>query len=75
MIRRLIELMRIALPNARDEDLYWAYHNFSGAVTLTMGQIGRIDRLSNGLCRSSDLKTAYARTTTFAAAGFRALCA
>lgn len=75
VIRRLIELLRIALPQASDEDLYWAYHNFSGAVTLTMGQIGRIDRLSNGLCRSSDLKTAYAKTVTFASAGFRALSA
>ena len=61
-----MELLRVALPGATDEDLYWAYHNFSGAVTLPMGQIGRIDRLSSGLCRSTDLKTAYARTAIFA---------
>lgn len=75
VIRRLIELMRKAIPGARDEDLYWAYHNLSGALTLTIGETGRLDRLSNGLCRSGDLKTAHANMARFAAAGFRALCA
>jgi len=75
VIRKLIELMRKAIPGARDEDLYWAYHNLSGALTLTIGETGRLDRLSNGLCRSGDLKTAHANMARFAAAGFRALCA
>jgi AcrR family transcriptional regulator len=74
LIRKLIDLMRQALPGARDEDLYWAYHNLSGALTLTLGETGRLDRLSNGLCRSGDLPTAYANLTRFAAAGFRAVC-
>ena len=72
---RLIDLLKEALPGARDEDLYWAYHNLSGALTLTLGETGRLDRLSEGLCRSGDLKTAYATMTRFAAAGFRAVCA
>jgi len=74
VIRRLIELLKLALPGARDEDLYWAYHNLSGALTLTLGETGRLDRLSNGLCRSGDLRLAYANMARFAAAGFRALC-
>ncbi|BCW87475.1 hypothetical protein sos41_06040 [Alphaproteobacteria bacterium SO-S41] len=75
VIHRLIDLLKESLPGARDEDLYWAYHNLSGALTLTIGETGRLDRLSDGLCRSGDLKTAYTVMTRFAAAGFRAVCA
>lgn len=73
-IRRLIDLVRRIMPEARDEDLYWAYHNLSGALTLTLGETGRLDRLSNGLCRSGDLETACGYIVRFAAAGFRAVC-
>jgi len=75
VIDRTIGLLKKAMPGARDEDLYWAYHNLSGALTLTLGETGRLDRLSGGLCRSGDLPTAYANMARFAAAGFRALCA
>jgi AcrR family transcriptional regulator len=74
VIHRLIALMRHVLPEARLEDLYWSYHNLSGALTLTMGETGRIDRLSEGLCRSGDVETARRAMVRFAAAGFRAVC-
>jgi AcrR family transcriptional regulator len=74
VIHRLVELLRAAIPGSRDEDLYWAYHNFSGSLTLTLGETGRLDRLSGGLCRSGDIETAYAHMARFAAAGFEALC-
>jgi AcrR family transcriptional regulator len=74
VIHKLIELMRRVLPGARLENLYWAYHNLSGALTLTMGETGRIDRLSEGLCRSGDIDTARRIMVRFAAAGFRAVC-
>ncbi|AQR60674.1 TetR family transcriptional regulator [Brevundimonas sp. LM2] len=73
-IRRLIELIREVLPETREVDLYWAYHNLSGALTLTLGETGRLDRLSGGLCRSGDLETACDYMVRFAAAGFRAVC-
>lgn len=73
-IRRLIELVKAVLPDAREVDLYWAYHNLSGALTLTLGETGRLDRLSGGLCRSGDLETACDYMVRFAAAGFRAVC-
>ena len=57
-IRRLIELIKQVMPEAREVDLYWAYHMLSGALTLTLGETGRLDRLSKGLCRSGDLETA-----------------
>ena len=73
-IRRLIELIGQVLPQARDVDLYWGYHNLSGALTLTLGETGRLDRLSGGLCRSGDLDSACVYMVRFAAAGFRAVC-
>jgi len=74
VIHRVIDLLRRVLPEARDQDLYWAYHMLSGALTLTLGQTGRLDLLSGGLCRSDDLETAAERMIIFAAAGFRASC-
>jgi len=73
-IRRLMELLKQVLPDAREVDLYWAYHMLSGALTLTLGETGRLDRLSGGLARSGDLQTAGDYMVKFAAAGFRACC-
>jgi len=75
VIHRLIALVRKVMPSARAEDLYWSYHMLSGALTLTLGQTGRLDLLSGGLCRSRDLTAACDHLVPFAAAGFRAACA
>jgi hypothetical protein len=74
VIRHLIAALKRALPNSRDEDLFWSYHFLSGALTLTFAQTGRIDLLSNGLCKSSDFAAASARMSRYIAAGFRAVC-
>jgi AcrR family transcriptional regulator len=74
VIQRLIEVVRVALPDATPEDLYWSYHFLSGALTLTLSQTGRIDRLSNGICRSSDFRAVHERMAPFVAAGFLAVC-
>jgi hypothetical protein len=39
-----------------------------------MGETGRLDRLSGGLCRSGDLETARREMARFAASGFEAVC-
>jgi AcrR family transcriptional regulator len=74
VIQRLIALVQKALPDAEPVDLYWAYHNLSGALTLTLGTTGRIDRLSDGLCRSDDVEALRPRMIAYAAAGFHAVC-
>jgi AcrR family transcriptional regulator len=74
VVRRFIDALREALPGASDEDLFWSYHFLSGALTLTFAQTGRLDNLSNGVCRSDDMAAADARMPAFVAAGFRALC-
>ena len=74
LVLEFIAALRTALPDARDEDLYWCYHNLSGALTLTLAQTGRIDKLSGGKCRSSDFQAAYDHMIPFTAAGFRNVC-
>jgi len=74
LVNEFIQALRVALPGARDEDIYWCYHNLSGALTLTLAQTGRIDKLSGGICRSSDFRAAYDHMIPFVAAGFRQVC-
>jgi AcrR family transcriptional regulator len=74
VIRHLIAALRRALPGARDEDLFWSYHFLSGALTLTFAQTGRIDLLSDGLCKSTDFAAASSRMARYIAAGFEAVC-
>lgn len=74
VVLRLIELLRKALPDCPDEDLFWGYHFVTGALMLTLGRTGRIDRLSGGRCKSSDFEAVKARIAPFMAAGFIAIC-
>jgi AcrR family transcriptional regulator len=74
VVQRFIEAIRRVLPQCDDRDLYWAYHFLSGALTLTFAETGRIDKLSGGVCRSSDLASVHERLVPYCAAGFRALC-
>lgn len=74
LVRRFIDALSRALPEAREEDLYWSYHFWSGALTLTFADTKRIDGLSGGLCRSSDFEAVHKRLVPFISAGFRSLC-
>ena len=74
LVRRFIEAIRRALPDSEEADLFWSYHFLSGALTLTFAETGRLDNLSDGLCRSSDMEAAKARMARFVAGGFRAVC-
>jgi hypothetical protein len=74
VVLRLIELLRKALPDCPDEDLFWGYHFVTGALMLTLGRTGRIDRLSGGLCKSDDFDAIKQRMARFMAAGFLEIC-
>lgn len=74
LVNEFIDALREALPGGSDEDIYWCYHNLSGALTLTFADTGRIDKLSGGACHSSDFKEAYDRMIPFMAAGFKRVC-
>ena len=74
LVNEFIDALRRALPGATESDLYWCYHNLSGALTLTFADTGRIDKLSGDLCHSSDFEAAYDHMIPFMAAGFREVC-
>lgn len=74
VVLRLIAILKKALPDAAEEDIFWGYHFVTGALMLTLARTGRIDKLSNGLCRSEDYEAVKARMARFMAAGFRDIC-
>lgn len=74
LVREFITALRKALPGVSDENIFWCYHNLSGALTLTLAQTGRIDMLSGGKCLSTDFEAAYDHMIPFTAAGFRKVC-
>ncbi|MEQ8936245.1 MAG: TetR/AcrR family transcriptional regulator [Amphiplicatus sp.] len=63
VVQRFVEMLRKARPDCADADFYWLYHMISGAISLSLAQTGRIDRLSGGLCRSDDFEAIADRMT------------
>ncbi|MGN6589244.1 MAG: TetR/AcrR family transcriptional regulator [Sphingomicrobium sp.] len=74
VVLKLISLLKKALPNCADVDIFWGYHFVSGALMLTLARTGRIDKLSHGLCKSDDYAAVKDRMASFMAAGFVAIC-
>jgi len=74
VVLRLMEVLEKALPPCPVEDLFWGYDFVSGALLHTLARTGRIDKLSDGRCRSEDFGAVKERLATFMAAGFIGLC-
>ena len=75
VVLKLIDLLKRALPDCAEEDIFWGYHFVTGALMLTLARTGRIDKLSGGLARSEDFVAVKARMARFMAAGFHTICA
>lgn len=73
VVLKLVSILKRALPNYSEEDIFWGYHFVTGALMNTLARTGRIDRLSGGLCRSDDFPAVKARIAKFMAAGFTSL--
>lgn len=74
VVLRLIGLLKRAMPDCAEKDIFWGYHFVSGALLLTLARTGRIDKLSGGQCKSEDFRAVKERMATFMAAGFLAVC-
>jgi len=74
LVLRLIDILKKALPDCAEEDIFWGYHFVTGALMLTLARTGRIDRLSGGLCNSDDFDAVKDRMAGFMAAGFMSIC-
>jgi AcrR family transcriptional regulator len=74
VVLRLIGLLKKALPGCSNKDIFWGYDFVSGALLHTLGNTGRIERLSHGKCKSRDLAAVKERLARFMTGGFMALC-
>jgi AcrR family transcriptional regulator len=72
-VREFIQAVMESLPDAAHEDIYWGYNFLTGALTLSLAETGRLDALSDGLCRSSDVAALKARLGPYVSAGLLAL--
>lgn len=57
-VREFIALLQRAAPGRTAAEVHWFYHMLSGAISLTWARTGRLDVLSDGLCRSDDFDSA-----------------
>lgn len=74
VVLRLIDLLKRAMPDCPEEDIFWGYHFGTGALIMTLARTGRIDELSGGLCKSEDFEAIKARMARFLAFGFEGIC-
>jgi hypothetical protein len=73
VVLKLVSILKRALPDTPEEDIFWGYHFVTGSLMNTLARTGRIDRLSGGLCHSDDFAAVKQRMAHFMAAGFLAL--
>ena len=70
VVLKLISVLKRAMPDTSEEDIFWGYHFVTGALMNTLARTGRIDRLSGGLCHSDDFEAVKKRMAKFMAQGF-----
>ncbi|HWA60723.1 MAG TPA: TetR/AcrR family transcriptional regulator [Caulobacteraceae bacterium] len=75
VVLKLVSILKRALPETPDEDIFWGYHFVTGSLMNTLARTGRIDRLSGGLCHSDDFAAVKRRMARFMAAGFHSFLA
>jgi AcrR family transcriptional regulator len=73
VVLKLISILKRALPNTPEADIFWGYHFVTGSLMNTLARTGRIDRLSGGLCKSDDFPAVKQLMARFMAAGFHSL--
>lgn len=74
VLKRFIALLRKAMPDADECDLYWSYHMFAGSLLTVNLANGAVEHVSGGLCRAEDFDEIEPRLVRYSAEGFRAVC-
>ncbi len=73
VVLKLVSILKRALPDYADEDIFWGYNFVTGALMNSLARTGRIDRLSANVCHSDDFPAIKKRIARFMAAGFLSL--
>ncbi|HUO91217.1 MAG TPA: TetR/AcrR family transcriptional regulator [Rhizomicrobium sp.] len=74
VVKRFMGMLREAMPEASEIDLYWSYHMFSGSLMVVNMANGAIEHLSDGLCHAEDFDEIEPRLVKYSAEGFRRVC-
>ncbi len=72
-VQRFVDMLKTLAPDAPLEEIYWFYHHVAGSLALALAQTGRIDSLSGGLCKSSDMMAILDSMVRVFSAGFEAV--
>ena len=70
-VHALIDVLRRALPNSSDRELYWAYNFLAGSMMMALAETERVDRLSDGLCQAKDIMAMRQRLLDYCAGGIK----
>lgn len=70
---KFIEALAKTLPHVSRVDICWAFSFFLGSLVNAVAETGRIDRLSNGKCRSTDLQEACRQLVQYSVGAFMSL--
>jgi AcrR family transcriptional regulator len=72
-VHRFIDMLKRLAPEAPLEEIYWFYHHVAGSFAVALAQTGRIDSLSGGLCKSTDMMAVLDSMVRVFSAGFEAV--
>lgn len=70
--RKIIPALQRALPHLSEEELCWRFHFMMSIEHMNPWDVDRLEILSDGQCRASDMEESLERAIDFAEAGFRA---
>lgn len=73
IVQRFLDMLMRLAPEVPPRDIYWFFHLVSATLTHSLAQTGRIDVLSKGLCRSSDMMAVLDMMVEVHSAGFKAI--
>ena len=73
IVQRFIAMLKALAPEAPPERIYWFFDLVSSSLTHGLAQTGRVDDVSGGLCRSSDLGAALETMIAVFSNGFRSV--
>lgn len=70
MLEQFIRALKSALPACSDKNLYHSFYFLQGTIVYLLSETGGIDRISQGLCISSDFDEILRHLVPFFASGF-----
>ncbi|WP_454694130.1 TetR/AcrR family transcriptional regulator [Achromobacter aegrifaciens] len=71
--RQYLNELERTFPTMPQTDLYYAFSLMVGGMVSIVAEPGRVENLSSGLVKASDVEAAFKRMLPFFSAGFRAL--